>query len=131
GQSFPDNLHLITGSGYYAGHPNPTRGNANNKFNSTNPQSPVPSSNSVECSFREPGVADGALATFNPSVNGLAEYTASNFGGQMKGDLLAAGWDNNIYRIDLNAAGTAVSNLGTLFSSVAPSSKPLDLIAQG
>jgi hypothetical protein len=131
GHSCPDNLHLITGPGYYAGHPNPTRGNANNKFNPTNPQSPVPGSNSAECTFREPGVSDGALATFSPSTNGLTEYTASNFGNQMKGDLLAAGWDNNIYLIDLNSTGTAVNNVSVLFSSVAPSSKALDLVAQG
>jgi hypothetical protein len=130
GSSDPDNLHVVT-AGFYAGHPNPTRGNASNKFNSTNPQSPVPSSNSVECTYKEPGVSDGALATFANSTNGLAEYTASHFGGQMKGDLLAAGWDNKIWRIELNSAGTAVSRLTTLFTSVAEGSKPLDLIAQG
>jgi hypothetical protein len=68
GTSYPDSLHLVT-AGFYAGHPNPTRGNANNKFNS---QSPVPSSHSVECNFREPGVENDALATFTNSTNGLA-----------------------------------------------------------
>ena len=49
GQTQHDALHLITGKGYYAGHANPTRGNNNNKFNSSNPQSPVPFSNPIEC----------------------------------------------------------------------------------
>jgi len=130
GQSFPDNLHVVT-QGFYAGHPNPTRGNANNKFNPTSPQSPVPSSNAAECTFKEPGVSDGALVTFHDSTNGLTEYTASSFGGQLKGDLLAAGWDNKVYRLDLNSTGTTVQSLVPLFSSVAPNSKPLDVTSQG
>jgi hypothetical protein len=129
GDTYPDNLHLITGPGYYAGHPNPTRGNKNNKFNSSNPQSPVSTSNSVECTFKEPGVSDGALTTFSSSTNGLAEYTASNFGGQMAGNLIAAAFDNKIWRLKLNSSGTAVSQKTTLFSSVG--SQPLDVIAQG
>ena len=36
---------------------------------------------------------------FPTSTNGLTEYTATNFGGAMKGDLVAAGFDNVIYRI--------------------------------
>jgi hypothetical protein len=131
GNSDADNLHLIPGQGYYAGHPNPTRGNINNKFNSSNPQSPVLASNSVECSYKEPGVSDGAMLTFSPSTNGLAEYKASNFGGKMKGDLVAAAWNNNIFRIDLNSTGTAVNSLTTLFSNVSATSKPLDLTTQG
>ena len=92
-----DTLHLITGPGYYGGHPNPTRANLANTFNAPDPQSPVSPANPVECDYRRraatgPGRA-GALATFADSTNGLAEYTASNFGGAMKGDLLAAGFD--------------------------------------
>ena len=34
-------LHLVTGPGYYGGHPNPTRGNTTNTFNAPDPQSPV------------------------------------------------------------------------------------------
>ena len=45
GTTDPDTLHLISGAGYYGGHPNPTRGNNDNKFNFTNPQSPVPLAN--------------------------------------------------------------------------------------
>jgi hypothetical protein len=131
GVSFPDQLHLIPAAGYYAGHPNPTRGNMANTFNASNPQSPVPAPDSVECTFKTPGVNDGAMTTFPTSTNGLSEYTASNFGGQLKGDLLAAGWDNRIYRVDLNAAGTGMNSNTVLFTSVIANSKPLDVTAQG
>ena len=43
---------------------------------------------------------------FVESTNGLAEYTTSNFGGAMQGNLLAASFGNTIYRIQLNPAGT-------------------------
>jgi uncharacterized protein YfcZ (UPF0381/DUF406 family) len=131
GQSFPDQLHIIPAAGFYAGHPNPTRGNVANTFNASNPQSPVLAANSVECTFKTPGVTDGALTTFPTSTNGLSEYPASNFGGQLRGDLLAAGWDNKIYRLDLNAAGTGLSSNTVLFTSVIANSKPLDVTAQG
>src|SRR5215218_7905458 len=99
GTTDTDTLHLVGGQGYFGGHPNPTRGNAINTFNTSNPQSPVPASNPVECDYRAPGSGPGQkgnLASFNASTNGLAEYKASNFGGAMDGDLLAASFDNNI-----------------------------------
>ena len=37
GTTSPDSLHLITGPGYYGGHPNPTRGNTANTFNAIEP----------------------------------------------------------------------------------------------
>ena len=49
GATEPDTLHLVTGAGYYGGHANPTRGNTANTFNSSNPQSPVPAANPIEC----------------------------------------------------------------------------------
>jgi malectin (di-glucose binding ER protein)/putative metal-binding protein len=125
GDTYPDNLHLITGPGFYGGHPNPTRANPANTFNG---QSPVTTGDPVECDYRIPGVEDGALVTFPASTNGFAEYTATNFGGAMTGDLVAASFDNTIQRIVLNAAGTAATK-STLFSSVG--STPLDVIAQG
>ena len=120
-----DNLHEVTGAGYYAGHPNPTRANTANTFNG---QSPVPSSNPVECDYRNPGTQDGALATFEFSTNGIAEYTTTNFAGAMDGNLLAASFDNVIYRIVLSANGTAATSVTPLFSSVG--STPLDVWAQ-
>jgi hypothetical protein len=124
-----DSLHFVTGSGFYGGHPNPTRGNKANTFNPSNPQSPVPTANPVECDYRKPGSANGALTTFTSSTNGLAEYTASNFGGALKGDLLAASYEDKLYRMKLNGAGTAVTLKEALFSSVG--NLPLDVTAQG
>jgi len=67
---------------------------------------------------------------FPSSTNGIDEYTASNFGGKMKGDLIAAGYVlNEIYRIRLNAAGDAVMSNTVLFSEV--DEGPLDLVALG
>ncbi|MEO5989344.1 MAG: choice-of-anchor D domain-containing protein, partial [Candidatus Eisenbacteria bacterium] len=87
-QSLADNLHMIPAAGFYAGHPNPTRANVSNTFNASNPQSPVPFGNPVECEYRVPGT-DGSLAQWNASTNGLVEYRASNFGGALQGALLA------------------------------------------
>lgn len=107
-----DNLHLIAERGYYGGHPNPTRGSVLNTFNGdpaapypVPAASPVPVSNPVECVYRTPGRGDGALATLPASTNGLAEYTASFFDGELAGDLLGAAWDGNIYRFDLDPTG--------------------------
>jgi hypothetical protein len=134
-----DQLHLIS-PGSYGGHPNPTRGNYNNTFNSDN-QHPVPSSmvNPAECNYDKPGTA---LTTFGASVNGLAEYTASKVSGAMQGNLLAARWDfrgtggSAIYRIQLDSSGTQVSSTPTpLFDSALLAkvgvTSPLDVIAQG
>ena len=128
-----DSLHHITGPEYYGGHPNPVRGNNANTFGG---QTPVPNSeeNPVECDFQTSLGADatperGAIGWDVSSTNGLAEYTASNFGGAMKGDLLAAAWDGYVLRFQLNSAGTAVANKSTLFGDV--STHPLDLTTTG
>jgi hypothetical protein len=127
GTSEPDLLHLVAGAGYYGGHPNPTRGNKSNSFNSS-AQSPVPTANSVECDYRAPGFERGALTTFPTSTNGLVEYTAANFGGAMSGNLLTASFDNKIYRVKLDATGQKVVLKEALFSAVG--SIPLDVTAQ-
>ncbi|MGI9457830.1 MAG: malectin domain-containing carbohydrate-binding protein [Aeoliella sp.] len=118
GVTYDDGLHLITGAGYYGGHPNPTRSNPANTFNSSDPQSPVSVPNAIESDFLIPGVENGALHVYGNSTNGLAEYTAGNFGGALQGDLLAASFANAIQRIELNAAGDAVVSTETLFSNV-------------
>ncbi len=139
-----DNFHFIPFEGYYGGHPTPIRGNpsgaglywydngGNFDPSPTADWPPVPPSqaNPVECDFLLPGVEDGALATFVTSTNGLVEYTASNFSGQMQGDLLTASFDNTVYRMTLNQAGDQLvagplafaSNFGPI---------PLDVTAQG
>lgn len=59
-----------------------------------------------------------ALATFEASTNGLIEYTANTFEGQMKGDLLASkyavGGNGKLYRISLDATGTEVLGVSEL-----------------
>ena len=131
GTSDQDALHHVTGPGYYGGHPNPTRGNDGNTFNTSIPQSPVSTDNPVECDYRKSGGTEStALTVFASSTNGIAEYTASNFGGSLKGELIAAGYvKDEIYRIELNQAGTAVTANQVLFSSVV--SGPLDLVTKG
>ncbi|WP_160148080.1 malectin domain-containing carbohydrate-binding protein [Rubripirellula obstinata] len=135
GKTMLDGLHLIDSQGYYAGHPNPTRASTNNKFNPSNPQSPVSIGNPQE-SFFEPSVANsgypgknGSFVQFNNSTNGLTEYTASNFGGQLKGDLLAVSYGNDVKRIQLNGAGNDDLSTTNLFSSVG--AIPLDITTQG
>jgi len=127
GNTHNDGLHLITGPGFFGGHPNPTRSNMNNTFNATNPQSPVSQSNPIESDYLTPGQGDGSLFTWGSSTNGLVEYRASNFQGSMTGDLLAASFDNSIKRVKLNATGDAVVTEQKLFSSVG--SVPLDVTA--
>ena len=127
GSTFLDTLHYIDSQGYYGGHPNPTRGSMANTWNASNPQSPVSVSNPVECQL-VPTFANGHLVQFNDSTNGLAEYTASNFSGEMTGNLLAAGFNGEIYRIQLNAAGTDIAApLETLFQGFG--TNPLDVVA--
>jgi hypothetical protein len=124
GTSDKDTLHLVNGQGYYGGHPNPTRANPANVFAG---QSPVRAANPVECESR-PGKQSGALTTFPASTNGLVEYRSQAFGGAMAGNLLAASFDNRIYRLKLHPDGR-LSRKEILFEDVAQ--VPLDLTAQG
>ncbi len=127
GASYLDGLHLISGPGYYGGHPNPTRGSMSNTFNPSNPQSPVASENPTECVFEAPG-SNGAMALFSSSTNGIAEYTASNFSGEMQGDLLVVSYNGVVSRIELNAAGDELAApVSSLFSGFGVN--PLDVVA--
>lgn len=119
----PDGLHLVLPGRYY-GHPNPTRGNRANTFNADR-QSPVTTANPLECDYRRPAERD-PVTLFRTSTNGLAEYRASNFGGALQGDLIAASFDGGIYRVQLNAAGDRATRRHRLFTLVAP----LDVTAQ-
>ena len=126
GVKHQDGLHLIE-EGYYGGHPNPTRGNKGNKFGGQSPiQGPA---NEEECEYKTPGQNDGALVTNNPSTNGLDEYTATNFAGAMKGDLVAAAFGKQLFRVELNGNGSAITSKSVLQGDVGTT--PLDLTAQG
>lgn len=129
GKTYGDSLHYIKNKGYYGGHPNPTRGSKNNKFNDSNPQSPIEgNANPVECDHKVPGNDNNALHVFGSSTNGLEQYTASNFSGAMKGDLLAASFDKSVYRVQLNNNGDKVIGLDKFFTNLGT---PLDVTAQG
>ena len=125
-----DALHEVLGPGYYGGHPNPTRGNAANTFNVTNPQSAVAFSNPIECDFQTNGTENLSLFVFPASTNGITEYTASNFGYEMMGDLLHASFANTIYRVKPSCrSDEAIVLSEALFSNAG--SIPLDVTALG
>ena len=119
-----DTLHLIPEAGYYGGHPNPTRANPANVFAG---QSPVGETRPKECEFL-PGEEGAALTTFPASTNGLVEYRSGAFRNSLAGDLLAAGFDNRIYRLDLHSDGR-LARKEILFDEVG--SAPLDVTVQG
>ncbi len=154
-----DGLHFIDAAGYYGGHPNPIRANplgaglfthdhangsggtngvwrtaVTNNINTTLPVDWPPVDPSlaqpIEGDFQNAGVDDLSLFTITASTNGMVEYRASNFNGSMQGDLLAASFNGNIYRVSLNAQGSInsasdVTVLATGFGAV-----PLDVTAQ-
>lgn len=142
-----DNLHYVPVPGYYAGHPNPIRGNPAGAGLFTHdgttgiwrtdpadlpvdwPPVPLSMANPEECDYRNPGVNDGALATWAFSTNGITEYTADNFAGALAGNLLTASFDGTIYRVELSADGIAATNVTSFASNFG--SIPLDVTAQG
>ena len=110
-----DQLRVVT-AGSYGGHPNPARGECT--LNDGSQQS-LP---------RPANYVDPLLQYFaRPSTNGITEYTATTFDGQMVGNLIVAtyGQNQNVSRIVLNAAGTAVQSITTL----ATFRQPLDVVS--
>lgn len=106
GRYLADALYLVE-EGFYGGHPNPTRASRATRFNLSNPQSPIARPRPEECLYTR-GQRGRALVEFDTSTNGLAEFTASNFGGAMSGDLIAASFDRRIYRLHLDESGRRV-----------------------
>jgi hypothetical protein len=119
-----DTFHYIRAAGYYGGHPNPTRANPANVFAG---QSPVPDANPTECAV-QPEKESAALTTFPASTNGLVEYRSGVFDGKLAGDLLAASFDNRIYRLHLRPDGH-LARKEILFDDVGQA--PLDVTARG
>ncbi|WP_020568721.1 malectin domain-containing carbohydrate-binding protein [Neolewinella persica] len=89
------------------------------------PPVPVSMANPIEGDWRGPGInnPDGQndllVTTWGTNTNGIDEYTASNFGGAMQGDLIAGKNGGVLRRVQLNADGsldqltsTWQSNLG-------------------
>lgn len=83
---------------------------------------PVQTANAIEGDWRGPTVAnpdgpdDNPIATWGTNTNGIDEYTASNFGGAMQGDLLAGHSGGNVRRAQLESNGT-LQSLTTSFLS--------------
>ncbi|GAA4341533.1 malectin domain-containing carbohydrate-binding protein [Flaviaesturariibacter amylovorans] len=161
-----DNFHYIgaidnyTPGAFYAGHPTPIRANpagaglythdgttgvfrtsktGTNPLPANWPPVPVSMADPREGFFKMPGTGDGAQLTFKSSTNGIAEYTASAFGGALKGHLLAAEYNGDIALIKLTADGTDVLNARNSVTKLNEEpvfasnfgSTPLDLVAQG
>ncbi|MEO0685088.1 MAG: PQQ-dependent sugar dehydrogenase, partial [Cyanobacteria bacterium J06649_11] len=109
----PDELNLIIEDGYY-GHPNRNRGQEDPRqnvyYNDKDPNIP--------------GVHNAPLTTFSASTNGIDEYRANTFGGQMRGNLITQKWNGPSYNVTLSEDGTQVVNQETLDSQ----SKALDLL---
>ena len=152
-----DGLHYISGKGYYGGHPNPIRANpdgaglfTNNKAGGENgvwrtsetnntsttlpddwPPLPKSLANPIEGDFQNSGVDDKSIYNVSASTNGMTEYTASNFNGSLKGNLLAASFNENIYKVDLNNSGSINSNNDVDVFASNFGSNPLDVTAQG
>jgi len=115
-----DQLHLAT-EGSYGGHAVPIRANptgadiydenGNLVLDIDESNSPVPASlvNPIECDYRDPTEDNSIGSTFG-WTGGIEEYTASNFGGAMQGDLLVVEGGSNVERVELNAAGDGVTN---------------------
>ncbi|MFC5136486.1 malectin domain-containing carbohydrate-binding protein [Halorubrum glutamatedens] len=147
--SFSTNDQLIAADeGEYGGHAAPIRANptqadiydadGNVKFDVNESNSPVPSSmvNPVEADYipptsgsPDPGAPAGSANTmeyedgdkvlFGPT-GGTAEYTASNFGGAMEGDILQVELGGDVERVELSADGQTATSSETIFNTGGP-----------
>ncbi|MBV0924113.1 choice-of-anchor D domain-containing protein [Halomicroarcula limicola] len=154
--SFSTNDQLVkVDEGDYGGHAAPIRANptgadiydanGNVIFDINASNSPVPSSmvNPVEADYipptsdsPDPGAPAGSANTmefedgdpvlFGPT-GATTEYTASNFGGAMQGDLVQVELGGDIERVELSDDGTTVTNVET----IANTNGPLGATAQG
>jgi len=122
-----DQLHLAVAGGF-GGHGNPIRANPDNAglyyangtqyfdFNASNTPVPFSMADPVQCDYQDPSEDSSLGDTFGWSA-GIDEYTASNFGGAMQGDLLVVVGSSSVERIQLNATGTGVTDQKSNFFS--------------
>lgn len=81
------------------------------------PPVPIALANPVEGDFRNPGgsnpdgIDDVLVTTWSNNTNGIDEYTASNFGGAMQGDLIAGKSGGSLHRVQLNPADGSLDTL--------------------
>ncbi|BAY61499.1 hypothetical protein NIES22_15640 [Calothrix brevissima NIES-22] len=103
GSGSADELNLITQGAYY-GSPNRNRGRTDDRQNvyyrASDPSIP--------------GVYTAPISTMTASTNGIVEYRATTFNGQLRGNLLAQDWNGPIYRFQMNADGTQVLQKDTI-----------------
>lgn len=143
-----DGLHRITGAGYYGGHPHPLRANPTGagwtRYDDVAGQlvfSPSPTTDwppvspsladSQQGQFLLPGPISGALLINSASTCGMAEYTASNFGGAMVGDIITTLYSAaTVQRVHMNADGTAVTGSSVLLNGSSWGT-PLDVTCPG
>ncbi len=93
-----DELNRVRQDEYY-GHPNRNRGRTDSR----------------QCVFRSAEASPGAgytqpIASIPSSSNGIAEYTANTFGGQMRGDLLIVQFNQVLRRYELSAGGDGIDD---------------------
>ncbi len=85
---------------------------------------PVPGANPIEGDWRGPGFPnpdgpdDDLITIWGTNTNGIDEYTASNFGGAMKGDLIAGHNAGVLRRVQLKADGTLQSLISNFQSGI-------------
>lgn len=80
--------------------------------------------NPADADFRQPTLTPGEnpdgpddiiVVNWSNNTNGIAEYTASNFGGVMKGDLIA-GKGGSLHRVDRDSTGAIINVEQSKFS---------------
>ncbi|TLP77561.1 putative Ig domain-containing protein [Maribacter sp. ACAM166] len=85
---------------------------------------PVQTANTIEGDWRGPGIGnpdgpdDDPVVVWGTNTNGIDEYTASNFGGAMKGNLLAGTNGGVIRRVELNDAGGSANFTASFLSGI-------------
>ena len=98
---------------------------------------PVPGflANPVEGDYRNPGGSnpdgpvDAIVTIWGNNTNGIDEYTASNFGGAMQGDLLAGKSGGTLHRVQLNPDGSLETLTQNFLSGLG--GNPLGVTANG
>jgi len=99
------------------------------------PPVPLGMANTVEGDFRNPGgtnpdgPVDDLVTTWSNNTNGIDEYTASNFGGAMQGDLIAGKSGGSLHRVQVNADGSLNTLTENFVSGIG--GNPLGIIANG
>jgi hypothetical protein len=99
------------------------------------PPVPLSLANPVEGDFRNPGGTnpdgpdDAIVTTWQNNSNGIDEYTASNFGGAMQGDLIAGRSGGNLHRVELNPDGSLDTLTQNWVSGIG--GNPLGITANG